>query len=98
MNDLDAVRIAVHEKNISRYRWLLRTKLTDVERDYVERRLAEEQRALALLTQTQQPQMRQQQIRHQRERAGKRSRAAPSTLIAAASLAGRNRGSSHSTE
>jgi hypothetical protein len=96
MGDLDAVRIAVHEKNISRYRWLLRTKLTDVERDYAERRLAEEQRALALLVQTRQPQqMRQQRIWHQRER---RSRATASTVIAAASLAGRNRGSSHSTE
>jgi hypothetical protein len=96
MSDLDAVRIAVHEKNISRYRWLLRTELTDVERDYVKRRLAEEQRALALLTQ--QPQIGQQQGRRQRHRAGKRSRAAASTLVAGASLAGGERSSSHSLE
>jgi len=49
MSDLDAVRIAVHQNNINRYRRLLRTKLTDLERDYVERRLAEERQSLEVL-------------------------------------------------
>jgi hypothetical protein len=54
MSDLDAVRIAVHQNNVSRYRRLLRTKLTEIERQYVERRLAEERQSLELLT-TRQP-------------------------------------------
>jgi hypothetical protein len=49
MSELDAVRIAVHQNNISRYRRLLRTKLTEIERQYVERRLAEERQSLDLL-------------------------------------------------
>jgi hypothetical protein len=49
MSDLDAIRIAVHENNINRYRRLLRTRLTEIEREYVERRLGEERHALALL-------------------------------------------------
>jgi hypothetical protein len=49
MSNLDAIRIAVHENNINRYRRLLRTKLTEIEREYVERRLGEERHALALL-------------------------------------------------
>jgi hypothetical protein len=50
MTDLDSVRIAVHQNNINRYRRLLQTKLTEIERQYVERRLAEERHSLDLLT------------------------------------------------
>jgi hypothetical protein len=49
-----AVRVAltqVHRNNIDRYRRLLRTRLTDLERQFIERRLAEELGALALLKQ-----------------------------------------------
>ncbi|KJC60307.1 hypothetical protein UP10_13190 [Bradyrhizobium sp. LTSPM299] len=35
-----------HRNNIARYRNLLKTSLTDLERQFVERRLAEEQSAL----------------------------------------------------
>lgn len=37
---------AVHQANIDRYRRLLTTYLTDGERQFVERRIAEEQEAL----------------------------------------------------
>jgi hypothetical protein len=49
MTKLDAVKMTVHQNNIERYRRLLRTKLTDLEGQYVERRLAEERQALSLL-------------------------------------------------
>lgn len=42
----DSVRIAAHRNNIARYRRLLRTHLTSLERDFVERRVREEQRSL----------------------------------------------------
>jgi hypothetical protein len=35
-----------HRNNIARYRKLLKTSLTDLERQFVERRLAEEQSAI----------------------------------------------------
>ena len=38
-----------HRNNISRYRRLLKTHLTELEREYVERRLSEEQLALETL-------------------------------------------------
>ena len=49
MSDLDNVRMAVHQMYIDRYCRLLRTKLSDLERAYIERRLAEERQALAVL-------------------------------------------------
>ncbi|MDE2378339.1 hypothetical protein [Bradyrhizobium sp.] len=49
MLDEDLARIRAHRNNIHRYRRLLRTKLSDLERQFVERRLAEEQTALAAL-------------------------------------------------
>ena len=49
MTEIDVVRMQVHQRNIDRYRRLLRTKLTDLERSYVERRLAEERQALGLI-------------------------------------------------
>ena len=53
MLDEDFVRIRAHRNNIHRYRRLLGTKLSDMERQFIERRLAEEETALkALAAQT----------------------------------------------
>jgi hypothetical protein len=49
MLDQDLARIRAHRNNLSRYRGLLKTKLSDVERQYIERRIAEEQAALEAL-------------------------------------------------
>jgi hypothetical protein len=46
MLDRDLARIRTHRNNIHRYRRLLGTKLSDVERQFIERRLSEEQTAL----------------------------------------------------
>ncbi|WP_347951926.1 hypothetical protein [Bradyrhizobium sp. SSUT77] len=46
MLDQDLARIRAHRNNLSRYRRLLKTKLSDIERQFIERRLAEEQTAL----------------------------------------------------
>jgi hypothetical protein len=37
-----AARILAHRQNISRYRALLKTRLTALERDFIDRRIAEE--------------------------------------------------------
>jgi hypothetical protein len=50
MEQLAEVFARAHRKNIQRYRRLLRTHLTALERSYVERRLAEEKAALLSLT------------------------------------------------
>jgi len=50
MLDEDLARIRAHRNNIHRYRRLLRTKLSELERQFIERRLAEEQTALDALT------------------------------------------------
>ena len=42
-------RIRSHRNNIHRYRRLLNTRLTDPERQFIERRLSEEQAALKAL-------------------------------------------------
>ena len=39
-----------HRNNIQRYRFLLQTKLTEFERQFIERRLVEEQSKLEVLT------------------------------------------------
>lgn len=49
MLDQDLARIRAHRNNLSRYRRLLKTKLSDIERQFIERRLAEEQSALEAL-------------------------------------------------
>jgi hypothetical protein len=49
MLDADLARIRAHRSNIRRYRRLLRTRLSDLERQFIERRLAEEQTALDAL-------------------------------------------------
>ncbi|MBR0908092.1 hypothetical protein [Bradyrhizobium liaoningense] len=50
MLDEDLARIRAHRNNIHRYRRLLRTKLSELERQFIERRLAEERTALDALT------------------------------------------------
>lgn len=50
MLDENLARIRAHRNNIHRYRRLLKTKLSELERRFVERRLAEEQSALDGLT------------------------------------------------
>jgi hypothetical protein len=52
MIDEFLARMRTHRNNIRRYRKLLQTKLTDLERQYVERRLSEEQSALDAITTT----------------------------------------------
>jgi hypothetical protein len=47
--DINGARIAAHRNNIARYRRLLRTHLTPLERDFIERRVDEEQRSLGAL-------------------------------------------------
>jgi hypothetical protein len=46
MLDADLARISAHRNNIHRYRRLLRTTHSDLERQFIERRLAEEQTSL----------------------------------------------------
>jgi len=43
--DEGSARMRAHHNNIDRYRMLLETELSDVERQSIERRLAEEQQA-----------------------------------------------------
>lgn len=52
MLDENLARIRAHRNNIHRYRRLLRTKLSELERHFIERRLAEERSALDVLTAT----------------------------------------------
>ena len=46
MLDVNLERLRAHQKNIDRYRRLLATHLSDLERSYIERRLSEEQACL----------------------------------------------------
>src|SRR4029434_3817041 len=46
MIDENLARLRAHRQNIERYRRLLETSLTVLERDFVERRIAEEESAL----------------------------------------------------
>ena len=53
MFDENLARIRTHRNNIYRYRRLLRTELSDLEHDFVEKRMADEQAALdALVAET----------------------------------------------
>jgi hypothetical protein len=53
MIDENLARIRTHRNNIHRYRGLLRTELSDLEREFIEERMAEEQTALdALIAET----------------------------------------------
>lgn len=44
--DFETARLAARQSNIDRYRRILQTKLTEHERRFVERRLAEEEERL----------------------------------------------------
>lgn len=46
MSDEKLARLRAHRNNVHRYRRLLQTTLTELEREFIERRLAEEQSAL----------------------------------------------------
>jgi hypothetical protein len=50
MLDEKLARLRTHRNNISRYRRLLQTRLTALERDFIERRLSEEEAALNRLS------------------------------------------------
>ncbi|WFU77009.1 MULTISPECIES: hypothetical protein [unclassified Bradyrhizobium] len=50
MLDQNLARIRAHRNNIHRYRRLLKTQLSDIERQFIERRLSEERSALEALT------------------------------------------------
>jgi len=50
MSDDKVTRLRAHTNNISRYRRLLGTNLSDLERGFVERRLNEERLAVQSLT------------------------------------------------
>ena len=53
MFEANLARIRTHRNNIHRYRGLLRTQLSDLERDFIEKRMADEQTALdALVAET----------------------------------------------
>ena len=49
MFDQDLARIRVHRNNFHRCRRLLKTRLSDLERRFIERRLSEEQAAVEAL-------------------------------------------------
>jgi hypothetical protein len=49
MFEQNLARIRTHRNNIHRYRRLLRTELSALERDFIDRRMADEQSALAAL-------------------------------------------------
>ncbi|MBR0849800.1 hypothetical protein JQ543_18755 [Bradyrhizobium diazoefficiens] len=51
MLDVSLERVRAHHKNIDRYRRLLATHLSDLERSYIERRLSEEQSSMRGLLQ-----------------------------------------------
>ena len=50
MLDENLARLRAHRNNIHRYRRLLETRLSDIERQFIDRRLAEEQAAVDELT------------------------------------------------
>ena len=49
MMDEQLARLRTHRNNIDRYHRLLRSKLSDLERDYIERRLSDEKSAFEKL-------------------------------------------------
>jgi hypothetical protein len=50
MIDERLARLRTHRNNIQRYRALLKTRLTGLERQYLNRQLSEEQDAMEMLT------------------------------------------------
>ena len=51
MIDENLARLRAHRNNVHRYRRLLATRLSDLERAYIERRLREEQASMETLSQ-----------------------------------------------
>ena len=49
MDEKRIVRLRAHQQNIERYQSLLRTKLSEIEAQYIERRLSEERHSLRML-------------------------------------------------
>jgi hypothetical protein len=49
MIDEALAQFRARRQNLNRYRSLLRTRLTELERDYIERRIAEEEAAISVL-------------------------------------------------
>ena len=47
--DESVSRLRAHLRNIERYQNLLKTKLTEIEQQFLERRLSEERSAIAIL-------------------------------------------------
>jgi hypothetical protein len=43
-------RLRTHRNNVQRYRQLLATRLTDLERQFIQKRLSEEQSAIEILS------------------------------------------------
>jgi hypothetical protein len=48
MTEERIARLRTHKNNIDRYRRLLKTKLSEIERQYLEKRLSEEQAAMGI--------------------------------------------------
>ena len=46
---MDDVRLTAHQKNIERYQDLLETKLNEIERQYIDKRISEERLAMEAL-------------------------------------------------
>jgi hypothetical protein len=46
---MDDARLSAHQKNIERYEDLLDTRLSELEREYIEKRISEERFAMAML-------------------------------------------------
>jgi hypothetical protein len=55
MIDESLARMCSHRNNIRRYRQLLKTRLSELERQYIERRLSEEESALQAFASTDRP-------------------------------------------
>jgi len=51
MMEVNLERLRAHKSNVGRFRRLLRTRLSDLEREYIERRLGEEQALLQAVLQ-----------------------------------------------
>jgi hypothetical protein len=52
MGEQNFARLRAHHSNVQRYRQLLKTMLTDLERKFIERRLLEEESAIESLSVT----------------------------------------------
>jgi hypothetical protein len=49
-DEIITIKLQAHRQNIARYRSLLKTELTEVERAFIDRRVAEEETAVRRLT------------------------------------------------